>query len=66
MLGATLDADRMVLAGWADHGGRLPAPAQRLRADGETIDLAWACPFCGRNTLRSFHRWALRAISPLG
>jgi hypothetical protein len=52
MLTAVLDDKRHVL-----HG-----EATRLGAkERESFDLAWLCPFCGRNTLRSFYAGALRA-----
>lgn len=54
-LTATLDEHRHVLEGAASlHGEKEIAPAESLRADLEKFNVAWACPFCGRNTLRSF------------
>jgi hypothetical protein len=30
------------------------APAHSINAECLRFDVAWLCPFCGRNTLRSF------------
>ncbi len=61
-LGATLDEQRHVTAGWATHqGSRESAPAHSIHAELEHFDLGWLCPFCGRNTLRTFYAGALRA-----
>jgi len=62
MLTAVLDDKRHVLQGEATRlGARENAPAHSIGAERETFDLAWLCPFCGRNTLRSFYAGALRA-----
>lgn len=61
ILTATLDENRNVVAGTASRGGsREVAPAHRMYATAERFDVGWACPYCGRNTLRSFHIGALR------
>ena len=61
-LGAELDEHRRVVRGWARQRTReLPAPANALGmgASGERFHVGWACPFCTRNTLRSFDGGAL-------
>ncbi len=55
-LGATLDEAGQVLTAWAVHGYRLTAPALSPSSAGLKFDLVWKCPFCDRNTLRSFQR----------
>ena len=63
MLIATLDEKRHVLHGWASrHGVKEKAPAHSIHADLEHFDIAWLCPHCGRNTLRTFYAGALRAV----
>jgi hypothetical protein len=60
-LTVTLDENRNVVAGTASRGGaREVAPAHGMSATAERFDVGWLCPFCGRNTLRSFHIGALR------
>ncbi len=56
LLEAELDEQRLVLRGWARRPGGVPerAPANSI-GHGDRIDVAWQCPLCGRNTLRSFH-----------
>lgn len=56
LLEAELDERRLVLRGFARRGAGNPenAPANNVGA-GERVDIVWQCPFCGRNTLRSFH-----------
>jgi hypothetical protein len=62
-LSAILDEHRHVLAGWARRlGVKEKAPAHSIHAEADRFDLAWLCPYCGRNTLRSFHTGALRAL----
>ncbi|HLV22588.1 MAG TPA: hypothetical protein VKZ49_16970 [Polyangiaceae bacterium] len=54
---AELDENRHVLRGYAVdvyRKQRLPAPSQSLRAHAPRFDVAWFCPFCIRNVLRSF------------
>lgn len=62
-LSATLDEKRHVLHGEARlRGVTERAVAHSIGADGERFDVAWLCPFCNRNTLRSFHVGALRPV----
>jgi hypothetical protein len=66
LLTAVLDDQRHVLEGWATHrGGRENAPAHSMNATQPHFDLGWLCPFCGRNTLRTFYAGALRTLPPL-
>ena len=60
-LEANLDEHRHVLNAWAvDANGNVErAPAHTIGGDQPRFDVAWACPFCGRNTLRSFAAEAL-------
>jgi len=52
---ADVTPDGRVLSGRAQQRGRdETAPATRTRAAGTLVDIGWQCPFCGRNTLRSF------------
>lgn len=61
-LTAVLDDKRHVLHGRATRlGATENAPAHSIGAERENFDLAWMCPFCGRNTLRTFYAGALRA-----
>ena len=61
LLGAELDEQRVVLRGWAVDARQrqLAAPANTIGAERERFDVGWACPFCTRNTLRSFTSAAL-------
>jgi hypothetical protein len=53
---AVLDEQRHVVRGFARFRGReLPAPANALGSKSERFDVGFLCPFCTRNTLRSFH-----------
>jgi hypothetical protein len=61
-LGADLDANRVVLRGWARdprRGEEEVAPANAIRPNLARFDIGWSCPFCTRNTLRSFEASAL-------
>jgi hypothetical protein len=61
-LGADLDEHRHVVRGWAfdRRGGKeLLAPAHSIGAGRERFDVAWSCPVCTRNQLRSFDASAL-------
>jgi hypothetical protein len=59
-LGAVLDEGRHVVRGFARYRGReLSCPANTLGAKSDTFDIGFMCPFCTRNTLRSFHRGTL-------
>ena len=64
-LSAVLDAQRNVLfASAMRRGGRDVAPAHTIHphepSGTSRFDVGWACPFCGRNVLRSFLVNALR------
>jgi hypothetical protein len=63
LLGAELDENYLVTAGWAHSPGtaRESAPANSVGATSERFDVVWQCPLCGRNTLRVFYRGALKA-----
>ena len=64
-LTAVLDDKRHVLHGYATRlGAQENAPAHSIGAERESFDLAWMCPFCGRNTLRTFYAGALRPLPP--
>jgi hypothetical protein len=55
-LTATLDDKRYVVsAGAKRHGVTEPAVAHTIGADQKRFDIGWLCPFCGRNTMRSFN-----------
>jgi hypothetical protein len=59
-LGAELDEQRRSVRGWARKRGRADhAPAITTGLSAESFNVGWACPFCGRNTLRSFDTNAL-------
>jgi hypothetical protein len=60
-LSAELDEQRVALRGWAVDARKLqlPAPASTIHPERERFDVGWACPFCTRNTLRSFTAAAL-------
>jgi hypothetical protein len=63
ILTAVLDERRQVSAGKATRlGATATAPAHTIGAERENFDIGWLCPFCGRNTLRSFHAGALRVL----
>ena len=53
---AVLDEKRQVLKGSAkdSRGRELLAPATSMHADKPRFDVGFMCPFCTRNTLRSF------------
>jgi hypothetical protein len=61
LLSAELDEQRVALRGWAVDSRKkeLPAPANTMGPERERFDVGWACPFCTRNTLRSFTASAL-------
>lgn len=64
ILTAVLDDHRHVLQGTASqHGAKENAPAHSIGADRENFDIGWLCPFCGRNTLRTFYAGALRTVT---
>jgi len=61
-LGAELDAQRVVVRGWARdarRGDEEIAPANTLGPERARFDVTWFCPFCTRNVLRSFDAGAL-------
>ena len=59
-LSATLDEQRFATGGAATlRGERERAPAHTIGAAKPRFDVGWLCPFCGRNTLRSFSADAL-------
>jgi len=54
---ARLDEHKQVLSGWAADRRRQKtknAPAHAIHPGAERFQVGWSCPFCGRNTLRSF------------
>jgi hypothetical protein len=67
-LSAILDENRHVVSGWATRGraasgdaaAKERAPAHSINAHLERFDVGWMCPFCGRNTLRTFYAGALK------
>lgn len=62
-LGAEVDENRVVLRGWAREPRRGEdvdvAPANAIGVNTQRFDVGWLCPFCGRNSLRSFNVSAL-------
>jgi hypothetical protein len=61
-LWASLNQQRLVIGGWATEPRRQrqePCAAHSIHADNENFQVAWLCPFCGRNTLRAFYAGAL-------
>ena len=63
-LTAIVDEKHHVIEGIARrHGVSESAPAHTINPAQERFDIGWLCPFCGRNTMRSFHRDALRQLS---
>lgn len=66
-LSATLDDKRHVLEGAALRlGDKETAPAHSINAHLDRFDIGWLCPFCGRNTLRTFYAGALRTLAEAG
>jgi hypothetical protein len=62
-LSAILDEKHHVVQGTARRpGDRETAPAHSINATLERFDVAWMCPFCGRNTLRTFDAGGLRIV----
>jgi hypothetical protein len=54
---AELDENKQVLRGWATdrrRGKTRPAPSHVMHCHSDRFDVGWFCPFCVRNTLRSF------------
>lgn len=70
LLTAELDEQFQVLRGFAvphvswPGAGRVAetAPANSVGAPSDRFDVAWQCPVCGRNTLRTFHAASARRI----
>jgi hypothetical protein len=63
-LSAVLDEKRHVIRGEARlRGVRERAPAHSIGASADRFDVAWLCPFCNRNTLRTFHVGSARATA---
>lgn len=59
---ATLNEQHLVLEASAIHPTDRTlesAPAHSMHPDEPSFDIGWLCPFCGRNTLRSFSADAL-------
>ena len=68
MLWASLNQQRLVISGWATDPRRRrqeSCPAHSIDAESEQFEVAWLCPICGRNTLRSFYAGALTFKSSL-
>jgi hypothetical protein len=64
-LSAILDDKRHAIEGSATRLGITEnAPAHTMSAELEHFDVGWLCPFCGRNTLRTFYAGALRPLAP--
>jgi hypothetical protein len=71
LLSATLDHHHQVLEGSAQRlSARELAPAHSIlwahAGDADRFEVAWLCPFCGRNVLRAFYVGALRRVTPDG
>lgn len=66
MLSARLNTERYVITGSAFRmGQREKAPAHVMGPEKARFDIGWLCPFCGRNTLRTFDSDALqRSVVP--
>jgi hypothetical protein len=61
-LWASLNQQRLVIGGWATdlrRNRQEPCSAHSINSDQEQFQVAWLCPYCGRNTLRSFYAGAL-------
>lgn len=63
-LSAKLSEERFALEGSAFlHGDRENAPAHAIHPEAPVFDVGWLCPFCGRNTMRTF---AVESLQRLG
>lgn len=63
LLEADLDEHRLVISGTATRGKDVEsAPANSVGASAARFDVVWHCPFCGRNTLRTFYAGALQRL----
>ena len=61
---AILDDKRQVIEGSARlHGASEKAPAHSIGSSQQSFDIGWLCPFCGRNTMRTFYGGSLRAVT---
>jgi hypothetical protein len=61
-LHASLNPQRLVLGAWATDLRRHrqeTCQAHSIDSDHDQFEVAWLCPFCGRNTLRVFYAPAL-------
>ena len=61
-LWASLNQQRLVIGSWATEPRRKRqelCAAHSIGAEHENFQVAWLCPFCGRNTLRAFYAGAL-------
>lgn len=61
-LSAELDENKQVRRGFATdvfRGKTRVAPAHTIDPSKDRFDVGWACPFCTRNTLRSFETTGL-------
>lgn len=65
-LSARVDEHGRVSHGTARYGRGEPAsaPATAINTGANQFRVAWLCPLCGRNTLRSFERGALVFVEP--
>lgn len=62
---AVLDEKKQVVRAYVidKHGEREAAPGHSIAAEASRFDIAWLCPVCGRNTLRSFATEGLPYVS---
>ena len=60
-LHAYLNEERLVEKGWVTtpRGVDEKSPAHSIDASKPEFYVAWLCPYCGRNTMRSFKAEAL-------
>jgi hypothetical protein len=64
LLVASLDDKHDVVEGHARRKDvSESAPAHTIGPRHDRFDVGWLCPFCGRNTLRTFHVGALKPIA---
>ncbi len=65
-LGAQVDESHRVVTGWGRRRSTATAtaPAYAVGTESQRFDVSWLCPFCGRNTLRSFDSSALTYVEP--
>ncbi len=63
LLLAELGEGKLVRRGWSADpatGRARVAPAHSIHPDRDRFQVGWACPMCGRNTLRAFETSGLR------